>query len=68
MAYKIVRNFRDRKSITIARGLTYEAVIAHCSDPETASHSCTEPERILLTQKKGPWFDCWYKEGSGGTS
>ena len=45
----------------IKHGLTLEEAQEHCSDPETSSSSCTSEEGLERTEKRGPWFDCYYE-------
>ncbi len=61
MSYKIVRCYFDpnKRSRTIATGLTLEEAQAHCKDPETSSKTCTKPYPRSLTRKHGPWFDAY---------
>lgn len=56
--YKIIRFFRaDIPSRTIKTGLTLEQAQAHCSDPETSSHTCTKAAGKARTRRLGAWFD-----------
>tara|TARA_B110000285_G_C14948544_1_gene525564 strand:- start:393 stop:587 length:195 start_codon:yes stop_codon:yes gene_type:complete len=56
--YKIVRLYFDNFSQrVIKKNLTGEQAMAHCSDPETSSSTCTNPTGILRTKNKGAWFD-----------
>jgi hypothetical protein len=59
--YKIVRSYGNdhTRSHTIASGLTLEQARAHCSDPETASSTCTRSDRKRITKRNGPWFDTY---------
>jgi hypothetical protein len=63
--YRIVRMYEDdmHDRETIATGLTLEEAQAHCSDPETSSSTCTEPENVARTERKGRWFDGYREEG-----
>lgn len=61
--YKIIRfYFEDRPRRTIKRGLSLEQAIAHCSDPETSSRTCTRPVAASRTRRLGPWFDTYNLE------
>jgi hypothetical protein len=61
--YKIVRKFRDTGlSDVLATGMTRAEASEHCSDTETSSSTCTSAEGQALTERCGPWFDCFYEE------
>jgi hypothetical protein len=61
--YKIVRFFQDHDNKqTIDTGLTLEQAEEHCADPETSWKTCSSAEGQARTNKRGPWFDGWYKE------
>lgn len=62
--YKIVRKFFDsnKDDEVIETGLTLEQAQEHCDDPETSSKTATTRRMKNITDKYGPWFDCWYKE------
>jgi hypothetical protein len=49
---------------TIKTGLTKEEAMAHCSDPETSSSTCTRWIGKDRTKKRGAWFDAWTDEKS----
>lgn len=58
--YKILRYFKDDPEMNrtlIARGLTLEEAQEHCSNPETSSSTCTDPELVAMTVAHGQWFD-----------
>lgn len=58
--YKIVRFYRDSENlnhIVIRKGLSLEEAQAHCTDPETSSHTCTRPVGKARTAVHGPWFE-----------
>lgn len=62
--YKIIRMYFDA-GITkrvIKRGLTREEAVAHCSNPETSSSTCTTATGKARTRRLGPWFDGFDKE------
>ncbi len=62
--YKIIRGFfsDDFDNEVIDTGLSLEEAREHCSDPETSSRSCTEPELVAMTEERGPWFDGYEEE------
>jgi hypothetical protein len=60
--YKIIRFFQSGERKTMETGLTLEEAQEHCNDPETSSKTCTRPELLLVTQKRGPWFDGYEEE------
>lgn len=60
--YMIRRLFMNGEKVFIKGGLTLEEAQEHCSDPETSSRSCTDPELIALTEERGPWFDGYDEE------
>lgn len=60
--YKIVRFYKDHASQIIKEGLTEEEAIAHCSDPETSSRTCTLALPKQHTILHGQWFDGYEKE------
>lgn len=65
MSYKIVRSFfndEDYSDEVIETGLTLEEAKEHCSDPETSSRTCTDPELVALTEERGKWFDGYEEE------
>lgn len=62
--YKIVRNYLNHPSRTIARGLTLEEAQAHCRDPEASSRTATGYHARKHTERLGPWFD-GYAEDRG---
>ena len=64
MAYKIIRNYRDRhpNHRTIERGLTLEEAQAHCRDPETSSSTAKSATAKARTRRLGAWFDGYEKE------
>ena len=55
--FKVVRNFFEGRSRTIAKGLTLAEAQRHCQDPETSSSTCTSAEGKARTRRSGPWFD-----------
>lgn len=61
--YKIIRKYaKGYKSRVIERGLTLEEAQAWCKDPETSSHTCSEPRNVRRTRQVGPWFDAYTEE------
>lgn len=56
--YMVIRNFKNSgyKKV-IKTGLTRAEAMAHCSDPETSSSTCTSVEGERRTRQSGPWFD-----------
>jgi hypothetical protein len=60
--YKIRRFYRDHPAETIKTGLTLEEAQQHCDDPETSSQTCSLPENVALTARRGPWFDGYDEE------
>lgn len=63
--FEIHRHYQSEDWVTetIETGLTLEEAQAHCSDPETSSSTCTEPENVARTEERGPWFDGYTEEG-----
>lgn len=59
--YEIVRIFYDGTRKTIKEGLTLNEAKEHCSDPETASHTCSEETRKTVGSNQ-IWFDAFYEE------
>jgi hypothetical protein len=59
VTYRIVRFYRDAwpNHRTIKRGLTHEQAVAHCTDPQTSSSTCTNAVGRARTRRLGPWFD-----------
>ena len=59
MKYKVIRFYSNEglRAKTIKKGLTLEEAQAHCSDPETSSDTCKEPENVKRTARLGFWFD-----------
>ncbi len=57
--YKIVRMYQNpnKSSRTIDTGLTLAEAQAHCQDPETSSHTCTNYAGRRRTRLHGRWFD-----------
>lgn len=57
--YKIQRYFFDKnkRTITVKRGLTLEEAQAHCRDPQTSSRTCTNAAGKRRTKTFGPWFE-----------
>ena len=64
MTYKIIRGFfsDDFGNEVIETGLSLAEAREHCSNPETSSRSCTDPELVALTEERGPWFDGYEEE------
>ena len=62
--YRIVRMYKDAgiRRRVIARGLTLEQARAHCSDPETSSHTATGSAAVARTRRLGDWFDGYESE------
>lgn len=61
--YKIVRKFfKGHADEVIETGLTLEQAKQHCQDKNTSSKTATSESAVAITQKMGPWFDCWYEE------
>lgn len=61
--YKILRKFfNGHPHETIETGLTLEQAQAHCSDPNTSSTKATSASAKAITEKMGPWMDCYYEE------
>jgi len=60
---KIIRMyFESGKQRTIKTGLTEKEAMAHCSDPETSSSTCTSAVGKARTKRIGAWFDAWTDE------
>jgi hypothetical protein len=55
--YMITRRFMKGDSTVMKRGLTKAEAQEWCRDPETSSRTCTRPELLEMTEKRGPWFD-----------
>ena len=66
MSFKIIRFFFDDNvsNRTIKKGLTEEAAMLHCNDPETSSSSCTSSAGKRRTKNQGEWFDGFSEEGA----
>lgn len=62
--YKIVRFYQDPDipRLVVQDGLTLEEAQKHCQDPETSSHSATNPSARLHTDRYGEWFDGYEEE------
>ncbi len=60
--YCITRRFASGDRETISEGLTKAEAQAHCRNPETSSRTCTEPELVEMTSKRGDWFDGYDEE------
>ena len=62
--FKIIRFFFDENvsNRTIKKGLTEEAAMAHCNDPETSSSTCTNSAGKRRTKNQGEWFDGFSEE------
>jgi hypothetical protein len=59
--FKIVRHYLRGGKRTVRKGLTLHDAQAHCSDPETASHTCEKAKGVQRTRRLGPWFDGYYQ-------
>jgi hypothetical protein len=44
--YKIIRFYKDRGSVTIARGVSLEEAQAHCRNKETSSETCAIKQNL----------------------
>jgi hypothetical protein len=55
--YNVTRRFFDGDDELILSEVTLEEARAHCRDPETSSRTCTRPELVKLTARRGSWFD-----------
>ena len=66
MSFKIIRFFFDDNGSnrTIKKGLTEEAAMLHCNDPETSSSTCTSSAGKRRTKNQGEWFDGFSEEGA----
>ena len=64
--FKIIRFFFDDNvsNRTLKKGLTEEAAMAHCNDPETSSSTCTSSAGKRRTKNQGKWFDGFTEEGA----
>jgi hypothetical protein len=60
--YKIVRLYFRGSSRVIKRGLTWEQVQAHRSNPETNADTCTKAVNKRRTARMGFWFDSFRPE------
>ena len=62
--FKIIRFFFDENvsNRTIKKGLTEEAAMLHCNDPETSSSTCTNSAGKRRTKNQGKWFDGFSEE------
>jgi hypothetical protein len=61
--YKILRKFfNGHPHETIETDLTLGQAQQHCSDPETSSSTATTGSATAITEKMGPWMDCYYEE------
>jgi hypothetical protein len=61
-SYRIVRHFTSGKKRTVQTGLTLQEAKAHCSDPETSSHTAQSAPARRRTKRLGAWFDAFYRE------
>jgi len=61
--YKVVRTYFNRPRVgrTIIERCTLAEAQEHCENPETSSSTCRSSAKKSITQRNGPWFDCYYK-------
>ena len=58
--YRVDRLYNDSYDRDeLLRGISKEAAMKHCQDPETSSVTCTTAEGKARTEAKGEWFDSW---------
>ena len=63
MTYQVTRKFfNNHPDEAVSEGLSLEDAQEHCSDDETSSRTCSEPENVARTEKFGPWFDAYEEE------
>ena len=62
MTYMIVRHFCKGDNEVIKTDLSLEEAQEWCSDPDTASKTCTTKEGMALTMNHGQWFDGYEEE------
>lgn len=63
ITYRIIRFYKEgHRPKVMATGLTRKEAQAWCSDPETSSKTCEEPENIEHTTLYGDWFDGFEEE------
>lgn len=63
--YQIVRFYQRDSTLNrvIKENVSLGEARRHCSDPETASSTCSEPENIDHSELYGEWFDGFRKQG-----
>ena len=54
--YSIIRHYFNKENKTTQTGLTLEEAREHCNDPETSSHTASDP------CESGRWFDGYEEE------
>ena len=54
--YSITRHYFNKENKTTQTGLTLEEAREHCNDPETSSHTASDP------CESGRWFDGYEEE------
>lgn len=64
--YRIVRMFARRAAQRrgLPSGLTLAQAQEHCSDLNTSSTTAWKTSAIKRTQRYGPWFDGYEREGN----
>jgi hypothetical protein len=55
--YKIIRIYLLGGTRIIKKGLTFEQVQKHVSNPETSWLTCKKAKNVRRTKILGPWFD-----------
>lgn len=58
--YAIVRIYHAEKDERVLRkGVTKKHAKEHCRNSESAYTTCTRPQNLNRTNKRGPWFDVY---------
>lgn len=62
--YYVTRLFKswEKNNEIIATGLTLKQAQRHCSEKETSSSTCEEPDNLARTAEHGDWFDAYEEE------